>query len=113
MEPQPSVLAKLMATIEDRKVNPPPRSYTSLLFEGGVEKIGAKITEEAAEVVDAARHAQDDAGRDHLTHEVADLIYHVLVVLAHRDVTLQAVEQKLASRFGVSGIDEKELRNKS
>ena len=52
-DPQ-SIFASLMAVIEDRKANPPKKSYTTSLLTGGVEKIGAKITEEAAEVVDAA-----------------------------------------------------------
>ena len=52
-DPQ-SVLAQLMATIEDRKANPSTKSYTTTLMAGGVQRMGAKITEEAAEVVDAA-----------------------------------------------------------
>lgn len=104
-----TVLGRLMAVIEDRKKNPPERSYTTSLFDGGVSKIGSKITEEANEVVDAA--AEDgQQGRDHLTHEAADLIYHLLVMLAHRDVSLTDVEAELASRFGISGIDEKASR---
>ena len=52
MEDKLNVLTTLMATIEDRKRNPPARSYTTSLFEGGVEKIGAKIMEEAGEADD-------------------------------------------------------------
>lgn len=100
-----------MTVIEDRKLNPPERSYTTSLFQGGVEKIGAKVTEEAAEVVEAAGEPGDE-GRAHLTHEAADLVYHLLVMLAHREVTLVDVEQELARRFGISGIDEKESRTK-
>ena len=48
------IFSQLMEIIEDRRDNPPERSYTTALFEGGVEKIGGKITEEAAEVVEAA-----------------------------------------------------------
>lgn len=104
-----SVLARLMAVIEDRKQNPPERSYTTRLLAGGVEKIGAKITEEAAEVVDAAAEPGDE-GRAHLIYEAGDLLYHLLVMLAHRDIGLDEVEAELARRFGVSGIDEKESR---
>lgn len=103
------ILARLMAVIEDRKRNPPPRSYTAGLFAGGVEAIGAKITEEAAEVVEAAAEA-GDAGREHLVCEAGDLLYHLFVLLAHRDIELGQVESELARRFGVSGIDEKESR---
>jgi phosphoribosyl-ATP pyrophosphohydrolase len=99
-----------MTVIEDRKRNPPPRSYTSKLYEGGVAKIGGKITEEAAEVVEAAAEEGDDS-RQHLVHEAADLIYHLLVMLAYRDVQLSEVQDELARRFGVSGIDEKESRS--
>jgi len=103
------VLARLMAVIEDRKRNPPERSYTTNLLAGGVEKIGAKITEEAAEVVEAAAEPGEQ-GQAHLVYEAGDLLYHLLVMLAHRDVGLEQVEAELARRFGVSGIEEKESR---
>ena len=108
-----SVLARLMATIEDRKASPSARSYTTSLLAGGVERIGAKITEEATEVVQAARAAQDDKGRSHLTHEAADLIYHLLVMLGYCEVTLRDVEAELARRFGISGLDEKAARKRA
>lgn len=107
--PEPSVLARLMAVVEDRKANPPARSYTSSLFEGGVPKIASKIQEEAAEVVEAAAEA-GAAGHEHLVHEAADLIYHLWVMLAFREVRLDEVEAELARRFGVSGLDEKAAR---
>lgn len=103
------ILGQLMAVIEDRKANPPPKSYTTALFAGGVPKIGAKITEEAAEVVEAAAEP-DEAGRQHLIREAADLIYHLFVMLGHRDVRLAEVEAELARRFGISGLDEKASR---
>lgn len=104
-----SVLHALMSVIEDRKRNPPAKSYTTSLFQGGVAKIGAKITEEAAEVVEAATRASSEGAKD-LIHEAGDLIYHLFVMLGHCDVTLSQVEECLASRFGVSGIDEKASR---
>jgi len=103
------VLQQLMAVIEERKRNPPPRSYTSSLFQGGVQKIGEKILEEAAEVVEAAGEP-DPAGREHLLQEAGDLLYHLLVLLAYREASLADVEAILAARFGVSGLDEKESR---
>jgi phosphoribosyl-ATP pyrophosphohydrolase len=112
MNPTGSVLAQLTAIIEDRKRNPPPRSYTTSLLAGGVAKIGEKITEEAAEVVEAAGEPGED-GRQHLVREAGDLVYHLLVMLAHRDVRLDEVEQELARRFGVSGLDEKESRGQN
>jgi phosphoribosyl-ATP pyrophosphohydrolase len=107
--PSSEVLHRLMGVIEDRRRNPPPRSYTSTLFAGGVPKIGAKIVEEAAEVVEAAGEAGEE-GRQHLTEEAADLVYHLFVLLAQREVRLSEVEGVLARRFGVSGLDEKESR---
>jgi phosphoribosyl-ATP pyrophosphohydrolase len=105
------ILAQLMAVIEDRKANPPAKSYTTTLFAGGVEKIGSKITEESAEVVGAASEP-GEAGRTHLISEAGDLLYHLFVMLAHRDVKLTEVEAELAKRFGISGIDEKASRKK-
>ena len=104
------ILTELMAVIEDRKANPPARSYTTSLFAAGVEKIGAKIMEEAREVVAAAGQADTDVSREHLIHELADLIYHLFVMLGHRDVSLTEVKSELARRFGISGLDEKASR---
>lgn len=98
-----------MATIESRKANPSEKSYTSQLLAGGTKRIGAKITEEAAEVVEAAGEP-GDAGREHLVREAADLIYHLLVLLAHRVSSLDEVEAELARRFGISGLEEKASR---
>ncbi len=98
-----------MSVIEDRKAHPPERSYTTSLFTGGVEKIGGKISEEAAEVIEAAGEAGEE-GRQHLIHEAADLIYHLFVMTAHRDVRLAEIEAELARRFGISGLDEKASR---
>ena len=107
-----SVLARLMATIEDRRAHPPARSYTTSLFAGGVEKIGEKISEEAAEVVQAAAAAETDEGCRHLVHEAADLIYHLFVMLGYRDVKLDEVVTELERRFGTSGLDEKQSRGR-
>ena len=106
-----SIFARLMAVVEDRKANPSDKSYTSRLFEGGVAKIGGKIAEEAAEVVEAAGEP-DEEGRLHLVREAADLVYHLFVMLGQRDVKLAEVEAELARRFGISGLDEKAARGK-
>jgi phosphoribosyl-ATP pyrophosphohydrolase len=102
-------LDQLMAVIVDRKRNPPAKSYTTTLFAGGVPKIGGKITEEAAEVVEAAAEPGEE-GRQHLVREAADLIYHLFVMLGHCDVSLGEVKAELARRFGLSGLDEKAAR---
>ncbi len=104
-----AVFQRLMDVIEDRRANPPERSYTTSLFRGGVEKIGGKILEEAGEVVEAAGEV-DEAGRQHLIHEAADLIYHLFVMLGYREIRLPEVEAELARRFGISGLDEKAAR---
>lgn len=109
MSQSAQILTELMAVIEDRKANPPERSYTTSLFAAGVDKIGSKILEEAQEVVDAA-HESEGVGHDHLTHEAADLIYHLFVMLGYRGVTLDEVAAELQKRFGISGLDEKAAR---
>lgn len=103
------VLAQLMATIDDRKANPSEKSYTTKLLTGGVPKIGGKITEEAAEVVEAASEP-GDAGRGHFVYECADLVYHLFVLMSHNGVKLEEVEAELARRFGMSGLAEKAAR---
>lgn len=104
-----SVFARLMAVIEERKATRPEKSYTTRLFDGGVEAIGAKIVEEAAEV-GAAAAEPGDAGRTHTIHEAADVVYHLFVLLGFCDISLAEVEAELARRFGISGLDEKASR---
>jgi phosphoribosyl-ATP pyrophosphohydrolase len=103
------VLHQLMAVLEDRKTNPPPNSYTARLYAGGDAKIGAKISEEAQELVEAAGESGVQ-GRRHLIYESSDLIYHLLVLLAHHGIKLDEVETEIARRFGQSGLDEKAAR---
>ena len=92
-----SILARLMAVIEDRKVNRPAKSYTTKLFDGGLDAIGAKLCEEAAETIDAASVAHEDRGYS-LTYEAGDLLYHLLVLLAYCGVPLTDVEEELTRR---------------
>jgi phosphoribosyl-ATP pyrophosphohydrolase len=109
MSDNASVFHDLMAVIEDRRDNPPPKSYTTSLFRGGAEKIGAKLTEETGEAIQAAREPGEE-GRQHLIHEAADVLYHLFVLMGYRDVGIAEVETELARRFGVSGLDEKASR---
>jgi len=105
-----NIMTALMGVIEDRKRNPTgERSYVVDLMRGGVAKIGGKIVEEAAEVVEAGDEP-GEAGRQHLVKEVADLVFHAAVLLGYRDLDWSAVEAELARRFGISGIVEKESR---
>lgn len=102
-------LEKLERTIASRAAKPNPKSYTSQLLSGGVPKMGAKVTEEAAEVVEAAAEP-GDAGKEHFTREVCDLFYHLLVLMQFRNCTLDDVEVELARRFKKSGLEEKASR---
>jgi phosphoribosyl-ATP pyrophosphohydrolase len=81
-------------------------SYTRKLIDRGVAHCAKKLGEEAVETVIAA--VEEDRGR--LTAEAADLIYHLLVVLAARDITLAEVEAVLAERTRQSGLEEKASR---
>jgi phosphoribosyl-ATP pyrophosphohydrolase len=111
--PEPSVMQALMGVIQERKNRESgERSYVVDLMRGGVAKIGGKIVEEAAEVVEAGDEP-GDAGRAHLVKEVADLVFHAMVLLGYRDVAWDEVEAELARRFGISGIAEKESRGRS
>ena len=100
------VLEALERVIAGRKGGDADRSYTARLLAGGPAKAGAKVTEEAEELVRAAESEADDR----VVAEAADLIYHTLVLLACRDRSLTEVEVELARRFGVSGLDEKAAR---
>ena len=100
------MLETLEGVIASRKADPSARSYTTKLLASGPEGAGAKVTEEAEELVRAARGEADDR----VVAEAADLVYHALVLLACRDVTLARVEDELARRFGVSGLEEKASR---
>lgn len=97
--PAPSggaVLDHLAAIIAGRKDSPEPGSYTNHLLDRGVDRIGRKIGEEAAETIIAAKnHSTAD-----LAGEVADLFYHSLVLLAARGLTLDDVGAVLAEREG-------------
>ena len=104
-----NVLHELMSVLEDRKVNPPPNSYTARLYAGGDSRIGAKILEEAREIVEAAGETGEQ-GRRHIVYEASDVIYHLLVLLAHHNIKLDDVEAEIARRFGQSGLDEKASR---
>jgi phosphoribosyl-ATP pyrophosphohydrolase len=105
----PDILLQLTETIRNRKAERPERSYVVKLLDGGVDAIGAKITEEAAEVVEAARETETD----HLIYEAADLLFHLWVMLEHRQVKSEQVFAELERRFGVSGITEKEGRQQT
>ena len=101
-----SALDRLAATIETRKGADPASSWTAKLLSQGPEKAAEKFGEEAVEaVIEAVR-----GDRQRLTAEAADVLYHLLVMLAARDIVFSDVLAELERREGVSGIDEKAAR---
>ncbi|TMV07895.1 phosphoribosyl-ATP diphosphatase [Ruegeria sediminis] len=101
-----SVLHDLAATIAERKGADPESSWTAKLLAKGPEKCAEKFGEEAVEAIIEA--VKGDRAR--LTAEAADVLYHLLVMLAVRDVDLDDVLAELARRRGTSGIAEKASR---
>jgi phosphoribosyl-ATP pyrophosphohydrolase/phosphoribosyl-AMP cyclohydrolase len=93
--PPGSVLPRLEAIIHDRKTNTRPGSYTCQLLAAGLHRLAQKVGEEAIEVLLAAQGEADER----LSSEVADLVYHLLVLLAARGLTWTDVEAELARRF--------------
>jgi phosphoribosyl-ATP pyrophosphohydrolase len=104
-------LDELEQTIAARAASPSEKSYTTRLLNGGLAAIGAKLTEEAAEVVEAAGE-DGESGREHFIREIGDLMYHLLVLMRLRNCTLADLEGELGRRFGVSGLEEKAARKK-
>ncbi|MBH04440.1 MAG: phosphoribosyl-ATP diphosphatase [Xanthomonadales bacterium] len=102
------IFAALDQALAERSRADARKSYTASLYAGGTQTICAKISEEADEVVEAA--AEND-GDDHVVHEIADLWFHCMVLLQSRGLNVQAVQDELARRFGVSGHDEKAARH--
>ena len=97
-----SALERLAATIDARKGADPESSWTAQLLGKGPEKCAEKFGEEAVEaIIEAVK-----GDRDKLTAEAADVLYHLLVMLAARDVTRAEVEAVLTAREGQSGIAE-------
>ncbi len=98
-----NVLEQLSKTIESRKGADPDTSWTAKLLASGADKCAEKFGEEAVEaIIEAVK-----GDRTALTNEAADVLYHLLVMLASRDVALADVLAELARREGVSGIEEK------
>lgn len=98
-----------MKTLAERAETRPEGSYTTKLMEAGTAKIGSKILEEAAELIEAADEPGEE-GRNHFVYEAGDLIYHTLVMLAYRGVSLDEIAAELARREGTSGLEEKASR---
>jgi len=90
-----STIDTLFTLIEARKVNPPPGSYPASLFAKGENEMLKKLGEEAIEVIIAAK----GEGDDRVIYEMADWVYHALVLLSLRGQRWAEVEEELARRF--------------
>ena len=89
-----SVLSDVMAVILDRKDNPKEGSYTNYLFDKGIDKILKKVGEEATEIVIAAKNPEPEESK----YEIADLLYHLMVLMAEKGITWDDVMEELANR---------------
>ncbi|HIE64916.1 MAG: bifunctional phosphoribosyl-AMP cyclohydrolase/phosphoribosyl-ATP diphosphatase HisIE [Nitrospira sp.] len=103
------VLEALSQTILQRKAYPSPESYTSSLFEGGLDLILKKVAEESGEFIISAKNGREKE----IVHETADLLYHLLVTLGYYGIPMKRIEDELKKRTSQSGLAEKESREKS
>ncbi|MBU78412.1 MAG: phosphoribosyl-ATP diphosphatase [Candidatus Thioglobus sp.] len=103
-----NVLSILEEILEQRKSASAENSYVASLYNKGTDQILEKIREESAEVIMAAK----GDGNDKIIHEVADLWFHVLVLLRYKNISVSDIETELARRFGISGLEEKRNRSK-
>lgn len=88
------VFEDVFAVIKDRKIHPKEGSYTNYLYEKGLDKILKKIGEEATEIVIAAKNPNPNE----VKYEISDFLYHVMVLMAEKDVTWEDITRELADR---------------
>ena len=101
------IFKQLELILEQRKGASADSSYVASLYNKGTDEILKKIGEESAEVIMATK----DGVNDKIIYEVADLWFHTLVLLRHKDIEVDKIEQELTRRFGLSGLEEKANRN--
>lgn len=94
-------LDELYEVIKKRQENPQKGSYTNYLFEKGLDKILKKFGEESTEVIVAAKNNNKPRGDDELVYESADLLYHLCVLWAEKNVTFDQIKTELAKREGL------------
>jgi phosphoribosyl-ATP pyrophosphohydrolase/phosphoribosyl-AMP cyclohydrolase len=90
----PRMLERLMEVLRDRRKTRPPGSYSARLFDGGRDAIARKIGEEAVEVILAAK----GEGRERIISEIADLVFHLSVLMTDEGIDWSDVETELAKR---------------
>lgn len=88
----------LMDLIDGRRTEPKEGSYTSYLFEKGLDKILKKVGEETTEVIVAAKSAEQSGDNAETVYEIADLAYHVMVLMDEAGISLEDIHRELASR---------------
>lgn len=94
MENKSKIIREVYDVICDRKVNKKEGSYTNYLFDKGIDKILKKVGEETAEVIIAAKNDSFEE----LRYEIADLMYHLLVLMAKKDMTPEDLYEELEGR---------------
>ena len=104
------ILDQLSTTIEARRDAAAPDSYVARLLGKGRAHVARKLGEEAVETIVAALDGADDDGAA-LTAEAADLVFHLMILLADAGLSIDDVKRELERREGVSGLDEKAARN--
>ncbi len=106
MSERDDILLAIYEIIQERKANPPEKSYTVSLMTKGIDAILKKVGEEATELVIAGKGGK----REEIIYEAADLFFHALLLLGYCDIAPEEVYRELRRRFGISGITEKEAR---
>ncbi|KAA0443913.1 MAG: phosphoribosyl-ATP diphosphatase [Candidatus Thioglobus sp.] len=101
-----NILKQLETVLQQRKNADANSSYVASLYDKGIDEILKKIGEESVEVIMAAK----DDNQEKIVYEVADLWFHILVLLRHKDIELAKIEDELSRRFGLSGLEEKSNR---
>jgi len=102
-------LEHLLEVIKSKKNDDPKTSYTAMLQQEDIDQTLNKIEEEAFEVIEAAKLKN----KNDVVHEVADLWFHCLILLAKKELSVDDITKELKRRQGISGIDEKINRGKN
>jgi phosphoribosyl-ATP pyrophosphohydrolase len=102
-----TILERLDLTIQGKTTESPNKSHTAKLLKKGTEKCAEKFGEEAIELIVASVKKK----KKEIIGEAADTLYHMLVLLRSKNISINQVLTELASREGISGIEEKRKRN--
>ena len=102
-----TILERLDLTIQGKTTETPNKSYTAKLLKKGTEKCAEKFGEEAIELIVASVKKK----KKEIIGEAADTLYHMFVLLRSKNISINEVLTELASREGISGIEEKRKRN--